>query len=92
MKTLYLVIDFFSSMLIYSQDLIPSNTATHTAVQSGSWFSTSTWDSGTIPGDAVIVAIPSGIKVDYEGVLKMVFTVLQRTVLIKKNNIAIINS
>lgn len=48
-------------------ELIPSNTATHTAVQSGSWFDATTWDTGTIPDDAAIVMIPSGMVVNYEG-------------------------
>ncbi len=47
--------------------LVPTNTATHTAVQSGSWFSTSTWDTETIPSDAAIVVIPSGFTVNYSG-------------------------
>ncbi len=47
--------------------LIPTNTATHTAQQSGDWFSTSTWLEGTIPGDAAIVHIPTGLTVTYEG-------------------------
>ncbi len=49
------------------QNLIPSNTATHTAQQSGSWFEESTWDVGTIPSDAAIVVIPTGIHVTFEG-------------------------
>lgn len=47
--------------------LIPTNTATHTAVMSGSWFNPLTWNTGTIPGDAAIVVIPNGITVNYEG-------------------------
>ena len=47
--------------------LIPTNTATHTAIQNGSWFDASTWDVGTIPSDAAIVVIPAGITVTYEG-------------------------
>lgn len=47
--------------------LIPAGTATHTAVQSGSWFDPNTWNMGTVPGDAAIVFIPAGITVDYEG-------------------------
>jgi len=56
--------------LLFSQDLmslIPHNTATHTAVQDGSWFDASTWNSGTIPGDGAIVIIPTGKSVSYEG-------------------------
>ena|GEM_PF-1440301 len=48
-------------------DLIPSNTATHTAIQSGSWFNPAIWSAGTVPSDAAIVHIPSGIIVDYSG-------------------------
>lgn len=47
--------------------LVPTTTATHTAVQSGNWFSGTTWNTGTVPGDAAIVVIPAGITVDYEG-------------------------
>ena len=47
--------------------LIPTNTATHTAVQSGSWFSASTWNTATVPSDAAIVVIPAGMNVTYEG-------------------------
>jgi len=47
--------------------LIPPATATHTAVQSGPWFAPTTWNTGTVPGDAAIVYIPNGLTVDYEG-------------------------
>ena len=46
---------------------LPSNLATHTAVQNGDWFNTSTWDTGTVPSTGAIVYIPNGITVDYEG-------------------------
>lgn len=46
-------------------DLIPDNTATHTAVQSGAWSSPSTWNTNTVPGSAAIVLIPTGINVTY---------------------------
>ena len=46
--------------------LIPVNTATHTAQQSGSWFAESTW-GGAIPDDAAIVVIPAGISVTFDG-------------------------
>ncbi len=49
------------------QNLIPTNAATHTAKQSGAWFSESTWEEGTIPNDAAIVVIPTDITVTYEG-------------------------
>ena len=47
--------------------LIPPNTATHTAVQNGSWFDASTWDTGTVPTAAAIVLIPNGLTVEYQG-------------------------
>ena len=46
---------------------LPSNLATHTAMQNGSWFDTSTWSTGTVPPTGAFVYIPSGITVDYEG-------------------------
>ena len=46
---------------------IPSNLATHTATQNGSWFNSTTWSSGTVPGEGAIVFIPNGINVTYEG-------------------------
>lgn len=46
---------------------IPANTATHTAVQNGSWFDPATWNTGTIPSNAAIVVIPTNIVVNYEG-------------------------
>ncbi len=61
-----LCIFLIGTLSVYSS-IIPTNTATHTAVQNGSWFSASTWDSGTIPSDAAIVVIPNGITVNYEG-------------------------
>lgn len=48
-------------------NLIPINTATHTAVQDGNWFDGTTWDVGTVPSDAAIVVIPMGKTVTYEG-------------------------
>lgn len=48
-------------------NLIPTQTATHVAVQSGPWFSISTWNTGTIPGDAAIVWIPDTVQVNYTG-------------------------
>jgi len=46
---------------------IPSNLATHTAIQNGLWFDASTWDAGNVPSTGAIVYIPNGITVDYEG-------------------------
>lgn len=61
----------FLQQSIYAQhsliNLIPGSTATHTAVQSGSWFDTLTWQEHIIPGDAAIVHIPMGVSVTYEG-------------------------
>ena len=48
-------------------NLVPANTARHTAQQSGDWFDLNTWAEGTIPGDAAIVYIPTGLQVTYEG-------------------------
>ena len=47
--------------------LVPTQTATHTAVQNGSWFNPATWNTGTVPGDAAIVYIPANRSVTYEG-------------------------
>lgn len=47
--------------------IIPTNTATHLAVQNGSWFSPTTWNTGTVPSDAAIVIVPYGLTVTYEG-------------------------
>jgi len=52
----------FSSSIV---DLIPDNTATHTAKESGSWSDTSTWVEGTIPTAGAIVVIPAGMVVTY---------------------------
>ncbi|WP_282136369.1 T9SS type A sorting domain-containing protein [Seonamhaeicola maritimus] len=70
MKHFLLVLIFLFSLLVNGQmltTLIPSNTATHTAVQNGSWFSSSTWNTNTVPSDASIVVIPDGITVSYQG-------------------------
>ena len=66
----YTIILFFTITGSYAQHLntlIPVNTATHTAVQNGDWFDVNTWDVGTVPSDAAIVVIPTGITVTYEG-------------------------
>ncbi len=47
--------------------LIPANTATHIAQQSGDWFDSNTWLNGAIPEDAAIVYIPFGDTVTFEG-------------------------
>lgn len=70
-RLLLLVLPIFITQSAISQstlmNLVPSNTATHTAIQSGDWFNVATWDTGTIPDDAAIVFIPAGFTVDYEG-------------------------
>ena len=45
---------------------LPSNLATHTAVQNGSWFNSTTWDNG-VPSTGAIVYIPSDKTVSYDG-------------------------
>ncbi|WP_181363969.1 T9SS type A sorting domain-containing protein [Algibacter marinivivus] len=60
----------FISNAIAQMDMmnaLPSNLATHTATQNGSWFDTATWNTGTIPSTGAIVYIPNAITVDYEG-------------------------
>lgn len=47
--------------------LIPDETATHKAINDGSWFTGSTWNTGTVPTSGAIVVIPSGKSVTYEG-------------------------
>ena len=41
--------------------------ATHTAINSGSWFNPNTWNSGTVPSKGSIVHIPKNTRVTYEG-------------------------
>lgn len=47
-------------------NLITTKNATHTAVKNGSWFDTSTWKGGRIPGNNARVVIPKGIDVTYD--------------------------
>lgn len=61
------IVCFQSVMGQVLMQLVPSNAATHTVVQSGSWFAPATWNTGTVPGDAAIVHIPIGYSVGYEG-------------------------
>jgi hypothetical protein len=63
---LFLLISITSNAQ-HSMELIPVNTATHTAITSGSWFDVNSWDAGSVPGEGAIVYIPSGIVIDYEG-------------------------
>ena len=65
--TLLLLLFSFGATSQVINTLIPANTATHTAVQSGSWFSPTTWNTNSVPSDAAIVDIPLGIAVTYEG-------------------------
>ncbi|MDG5490074.1 T9SS type A sorting domain-containing protein [Psychroserpens sp. SPM9] len=77
MKNLYSKILILTSVAILSvsfasaqmdmMNALPSNLATHTAVQNGDWFSASTWDANTVPSTGAIVYIPNGITVNYEG-------------------------
>lgn len=65
--TIFIVLQSCTVGTAQVSGLIPTNTATHTAVMDGSWFDVDTWDKGTIPGDAAIVVIPMGINVHYAG-------------------------
>ena len=64
-----LLLVFSSSLRAHNilEHLVPANTATHTAKESGDWFDPDIWLEGTVPGDAAIVYIPPSIKVTYEG-------------------------
>ncbi|WP_281990642.1 T9SS type A sorting domain-containing protein [Aquimarina aggregata] len=69
MKNFFLSLLCSLPMLGFAQfeKLIPSNTATHTAVKSGNWSDSSTWGVGQgVPGLASIVIIPQGITVNYD--------------------------
>ena len=70
-KNFYLMVIlclFFSKLPSQGHsNLIPTNTATHTAVQNGSWFNASTWNTNTVPDNAAIVVIPQNITVTYQG-------------------------
>jgi hypothetical protein len=48
-------------------DLVPTSTATHVAVKSGSWFDPATWQGGKIPNDGARAYIPEGFSVTYDG-------------------------
>ncbi|MFC2128052.1 T9SS type A sorting domain-containing protein [Bacteroidota bacterium] len=47
--------------------LIPDDKATHIAVNNGSWFLASTWNTNSIPTAASIVLIPADKEVSYAG-------------------------
>lgn len=70
MKYIILSLLLLLSFVVKAQmltTLIPENTATHTAIKNGSWFDTTTWDTGTIPNEGAIVVIPSSYTVTYQG-------------------------
>lgn len=48
-------------------DLVPKSAATHIAINNGSWFDSSTWKGGTIPGNGARVMIEEGVTVRYDG-------------------------
>ena len=39
-------------------DLVPTEDATHTAIEDGRWGEPSTWESGEVPGDDAQVLVP----------------------------------
>jgi len=49
-------------------DLLPIGDEDVTAVSNGSWFSSSTWNTGNIPSTGQDVRIPDGVTVTYDGV------------------------
>ncbi|MCB2097750.1 MAG: cadherin-like domain-containing protein [Parvularculaceae bacterium] len=50
-----------------AMNLVPVSSATHVAVNNGSWFDPNTWANGQVPGDGARVVIPQGVTVDYDG-------------------------
>ena len=46
---------------------IPMDKITHRADNDGSWFSPSTWNTNTVPGNGAIVYIPANKTVNYQG-------------------------
>lgn len=46
--------------------LIPDSAVTVTAVASGAWSATGTWQGGAVPGTNAVVRIPEGISVTYD--------------------------
>ena len=49
-------------------NLVLHEDATHTAVNSGSWFDPATWAHGNIPDEGARVVIPIGVEVTYDEV------------------------
>lgn len=64
---LLLTVFIFNTYNSAAQLMVPDNTATHTAVANGNWFTANTWDTNTVPSDGAIVVIPFGKTVTYEG-------------------------
>lgn len=62
-----LFVVFPASAQMDMMNAIPSNLVTHTAVNSGSWFSSNTWSTNSVPSFGAIVYIPKGKTVNYEG-------------------------
>ncbi|MEL6923878.1 MAG: hypothetical protein AAFO94_07505, partial [Bacteroidota bacterium] len=65
--TLFLCVAHLAKAHDEVNNLIPVNTATHTAKKSGSWFDQSTWLENEVPNEGAIVVIPAGMVVSYEG-------------------------
>ncbi len=47
--------------------LVPESAVTHKAIRNGSWFNSSTWAEGRVPGDNANVMIAEGVRVSYDG-------------------------
>ncbi len=47
-------------------NLVPSDAATHKAIQSGDWSLPATWEGNSVPDNAAIVHIPADISVTYK--------------------------
>ena len=47
---------------------VPIADATHISVTNGSWFSPSTWNTGTVPNSGAMVLIDSATTVTYDAV------------------------
>ncbi len=48
--------------------LVPADMATHISVANGSWFTPSTWNTGTVPGAGARVFVDSGYTVTYDAI------------------------
>ena len=48
--------------------IVPEDDATHISVSNGSWFSASTWNTGTVPNAGANVLIDSGFIISYDAV------------------------